>query len=156
MCMGAEEMGQHLRELTAFVENLSSVPRNNDGCLTTICHSSSKGSDALCWSHKDLHPHAHSHIDKEFKIRTFTACLWLVIKDLSMSYFHPHSWRKFLLGIAFLSLRTSETICNCLLDAMVSGEKFIVSQTTTTLCVSHHLFATDLKAQQRRCLSIFL
>lgn len=62
-----------------------------------------------------------------------------------------------MLGITVLSLRTSETIYNCLLDAMVSGEKFTVPQMVTPLHVAHHLSATDLNAEkQRRAASLAL
>lgn len=74
--MGAGEIGQHLRELVAFVENLSSVPRNNVGHLTTICNSSSKGlMPSAGLTGTCTHMHTLSQIDKEFKIRTFTACV---------------------------------------------------------------------------------
>lgn len=62
MCMMAGEMGQHLRELIAFVENLSSVPRNNVGRLTAICNSSSRGlmpSAGLTGTYTHMHTLTH-------------------------------------------------------------------------------------------------
>lgn len=63
--MGAREMAEWLRALTALTQHSNSIPRTHSRWLKTTYNSRSKGS-----STSDLHGHLHSHIHLYTEIHT--------------------------------------------------------------------------------------